>query len=128
MQGSAAEAALKYYDNYNNKRFDKVVELIAEDCVYEGRWGGCLVSAAHAGAGRQAAWRGIWADGTGASACWLPHLTSPPSSADLIYQEPFRGRAAIAAYLQKVEKIVPPDIKFVVEDITEGGRTAGVRW
>eukprot|EP00887_Chlorella_sp_A99_P003407 scaffold7.g3407.t1 len=48
---------------------------------------------------------------------------------DLIYQEPFVGKAAIAAYFQKVERLVPPDIKFVVEDITEGdGRKAGVRW
>ncbi len=56
------------------------------------------------------------------------YLSSPLNSADLIYQDAFVGRAAIAQYFQKIERLVPPDIKFVVEDITEGGRKAGVRW
>lgn len=48
---------------------------------------------------------------------------------DLIYQEPFRGRAAVAAYFDKIERLVPKDIKFVVEDITDGDpRRVGVRW
>ena len=34
---SAAEAAQSYYDNYNAKRIDKIMDLMAEDCVYEGR-------------------------------------------------------------------------------------------
>jgi hypothetical protein len=46
----------------------------------------------------------------------------------LIYQDAFVGRAAIAEYFKKIERLVPPDIKFVVEDISDGGRKAGVRW
>ena len=48
---------------------------------------------------------------------------------DLIYQEPFRGREAIAGYFEKIERLVPKDIKFVVEDITGGDDgKCGVRW
>ena len=48
---------------------------------------------------------------------------------DLIYQEPFRGRKEIAAYFDKIEQLVPKDIKFAVEDITEGDpKKVGVRW
>lgn len=80
---TAREAALAYYDSYNRKDIAGVLDLIAEDCVYE----------------------------------------------DLIYQEPFRGREAIAAYFDKIERLVPSDIKFVVEDITDGDpRRVGVRW
>jgi hypothetical protein len=39
------------------------------------------------------------------------------------------GRAQIAAYFKKIEKLVPKDIKFCVEDITDGDpRRCGVRW
>ena len=39
------------------------------------------------------------------------------------------GRAQIAAYFKKIETLVPADIKFCVEDITEGDpRRCGVRW
>ncbi|GAB4821572.1 hypothetical protein N2152v2_008618 [Parachlorella kessleri] len=85
---TAAEAAQSYYDNYNTKRIDKIMELMAEDCVYEEYY----------------------------------------MHADLVYQDAFVGRAAIAKYFKKVGRLVPSDIKFVVEDITEGGRKAGVRW
>ena len=54
--------------------------------------------------------------------------TSGRLPADLVYQDAFVGRAEIAQYFKKVGRLVPPDIKFVVEDITEGGRKAGVRW
>ena len=48
---------------------------------------------------------------------------------DLVYQDPFVGRPAIAAYFDKIDRLVPPDIKFVVEDITDGDpRKVGVRW
>lgn len=48
---------------------------------------------------------------------------------DLIYQDPFVGRAAIAAYFRRIERLVPPDIRFCVEDITDGDpRRCGVRW
>ena len=80
---TAKEAAMAYYNNYNNKNIAAVLELIAEDCIYE----------------------------------------------DLIYQEPFRGRTEIAAYFDKIERLVPKDIKFVVEDITDGDpMRVGVRW
>ena len=80
---TAKEVALAYYENYNSKRIDGILELLAEDCVYE----------------------------------------------DLVYQEPFVGRDAIAAYLRKVEAMVPSDVRFVVEDITDGDpRRVGVRW
>ncbi|KAL4535829.1 hypothetical protein Ndes2526A_g05392 [Nannochloris sp. 'desiccata'] len=80
---TATEAAIAYYTNYNNKNIPAVLDLIAEDCVYE----------------------------------------------DLIYQDPFRGRREIAKYFEKIEQLVPKDIKFVVEDITEGDpKKVGVRW
>ena len=80
---TAREVALAYYENYNKKDIGKVLELIADEVVYE----------------------------------------------DLIYQEPFRGRAAVAAYFDKIERLVPKDIKFVVEDMTDGDpRRVGVRW
>ncbi len=48
---------------------------------------------------------------------------------DMIYLEPFCGHEAIRAYFEKVRSIVPPDLKFAVEDITEGdARAAGVKW
>lgn len=80
---TARDVALAYYENYNNKDIDGVLQLIAEDVVYE----------------------------------------------DLIYQEPFRGRDAVKAYFDKIERLVPKDIKFVVEDITDGDpKRVGVRW
>jgi len=80
---TATEAAMAYYTNYNNKNIPAVLDLIAEDCVYE----------------------------------------------DLIYQDPFQGRGEIAKYFEKIEQLVPKDIKFVVEDITEGDpKKVGVRW
>mmetsp|Transcript_14205 Transcript_14205/g.30781 ORF Transcript_14205/g.30781 Transcript_14205/m.30781 type:complete len:484 (+) Transcript_14205:63-1514(+) len=48
---------------------------------------------------------------------------------DMIYEEPFRGRAEIAAYLRKVRGIVPSDLKFVIEDATEGDPyKVGIMW
>lgn len=48
---------------------------------------------------------------------------------DLIYEDPFVGREALAAYFKKIGQLVPQDIKFCVEDITEGdSRRCGVRW
>ena len=80
---TARDVALAYYENYNNKDIDGVLQLIAKDVVYE----------------------------------------------DLIYQEPFRGRDAVKAYFEKIERLVPKDIKFVVEDITDGDpKRVGVRW
>ena len=41
----------------------------------------------------------------------------------------FRGTKEIRAYFDKVVSIVPPDLKFVVEDITDGDpRKVGVKW
>lgn len=33
---TAREVALRFYESYNEKRMDKVMELIAPDCVYQG--------------------------------------------------------------------------------------------
>jgi ketosteroid isomerase-like protein len=80
---TAKDVALAYYTNYNNKNIPGVLELIADDCVYE----------------------------------------------DLVYQEPFRGKREVAAYFERLGAMLPPDIKFVVEDITEGDpMRVGVRW
>ena len=47
----------------------------------------------------------------------------------MIYLEPFAGHAQIRAYFDKVVSIVPPDLRFVVEDITDGDpRKVGVKW
>lgn len=80
---TATEAALAYYTAYNEKRIDKVMELIAPNCYYE----------------------------------------------DLVYEDPFVGRGQIGAYFKKIGELVPPDIKFCVEDITDGDpKKCGVRW
>ena len=48
---------------------------------------------------------------------------------DMIYLEPFAGHAEIRAYFDKVVSIVPQDLKFVVEDITDGDPCkVGVKW
>lgn len=47
---------------------------------------------------------------------------------DLIYQEPFRGKAEVATYFENIGELVPKDIKFVVDDITEGSDRCGVMW
>ncbi len=63
---------------------------------------------------------------------------------DLVYLEPFRGRAAVAAYFAALSKSVPDDVRFVVEGVTGGEgdlllepgaesgtgatSTVGVRW
>lgn len=48
---------------------------------------------------------------------------------DLIYQEPFQGKQSVAAYFTKIGNLVPKDIKFVVDDITESDeRKCGVLW
>ncbi len=48
---------------------------------------------------------------------------------DMIYLEPFRGHKEIRQYFEKVVSIVPPDLKFTVEDITDGDpHKVGVKW
>jgi len=48
---------------------------------------------------------------------------------DLIYQDPFKGKDAIRAYFEKIDSIIPEDVKFCVEDISDGSdRCVGVRW
>ena len=48
---------------------------------------------------------------------------------DMIYLEPFKGRKEIRKYFDKVVSIVPPDLKFCVEDITSGDpHKVGVKW
>ena len=48
---------------------------------------------------------------------------------DMIYLEPFKGTAEIRRYFDKVTSIVPGDLQFFVEDITDGDpRKVGVKW
>ncbi|KIY98255.1 hypothetical protein MNEG_9707 [Monoraphidium neglectum] len=48
---------------------------------------------------------------------------------DLVYEEPHEGREGVMAWLEKVRKYAPDDLKFVIEDITEGDPfRAGVQW
>lgn len=72
-----------YYENYNEKRIDKVLELFDEQVEYQ----------------------------------------------DLIYQDSFKGKEELAAYFKKIGALVPSDIRFVVDDITEGDENkCGVLW
>ncbi len=55
--------------------------------------------------------------------------TYPPLHADLVYPEPFVGRQEIDTFMRKIAKSVPKEIKFCVEDATDGDpRKVGVRW
>ncbi|KAG1670978.1 hypothetical protein FOA52_014367 [Chlamydomonas sp. UWO 241] len=48
---------------------------------------------------------------------------------DMIYEEPFVGRAEVVKYLTKVFNMLPKDLKFVMEDVTEGdSRKVGIMW
>ena len=48
---------------------------------------------------------------------------------DMIYLEPFKGTTEIRNYFDKVTSIVPGDLQFFVEDITDGDpRKVGVKW
>ena len=48
---------------------------------------------------------------------------------DMIYLEPFKGTKEVRKYFDKVTSIVPGDLKFCVEDITDGDpRKVGVKW
>ncbi|KAI8473351.1 MAG: hypothetical protein J3K34DRAFT_519018 [Monoraphidium minutum] len=48
---------------------------------------------------------------------------------DLVYEEPHEGREGVMAWLEKVRQYAPDDLKFVIEDITEGDPLrAGVAW
>ncbi|CAL5220468.1 g2491 [Coccomyxa viridis] len=48
---------------------------------------------------------------------------------DMIYLEPFKGAKEVRRYFDKVTSIVPGDLKFCVEDITDGDpRKVGVKW
>jgi hypothetical protein len=48
---------------------------------------------------------------------------------DMIYLEPFKGHKEIREYFDKVVSIVPSDLKFTVEDITDGDpQKVGVKW
>eukprot|EP00889_Picochlorum_renovo_P007470 jgi/Picre1/34500/NNA_001968.t1 len=79
----AKDVLTSYYDNYNEKRIDKVLELFDDDVEYQ----------------------------------------------DLIYQDAFKGKQELEAYFKKIGELVPKDIRFVVDDITEGDENkCGVLW
>jgi hypothetical protein len=46
-----------------------------------------------------------------------------------VYDDPFVGKAELAAYFDKIERLVPGDIRFVVDDITgSDAKKVGVIW
>lgn len=46
-----------------------------------------------------------------------------------MYEEPHEGRAAVLAWLEKVRAYAPPDLQFVIEDVTGADDyAAGVQW
>lgn len=47
---------------------------------------------------------------------------------DLIYKEAFRGKAAVQSFMQKNLEAAPEDLKFVLERISDGERSAGFTW
>ncbi|KAG2496686.1 hypothetical protein HYH03_005104 [Edaphochlamys debaryana] len=48
---------------------------------------------------------------------------------DMIYEDPFEGREAVIKYLGKIRRTVPDDLKFVIEDVTDGdSRAVGIAW
>ncbi|PSC68605.1 polyketide cyclase [Micractinium conductrix] len=80
---AAADTVRAYYDRYNARDIDGVLDLMAEDVYYH----------------------------------------------DMIYEDAFCGLPELTAYFKKVEALIPDDVRFVVEDLTEGDpRRCGVRW
>ncbi|GFR41781.1 hypothetical protein Agub_g2542, partial [Astrephomene gubernaculifera] len=58
-----------------------------------------------------------------------PLLAEQVSYHDMIYSQPFVGRQQVLTYLEKVRRTVPSDLRFVIEDITDGDpRAVGVSW
>ncbi|WIA22631.1 hypothetical protein OEZ86_009610 [Tetradesmus obliquus] len=48
---------------------------------------------------------------------------------DLVYDEPHEGREGVMSWLKKIRRYAPDDLKFVIEDITDGDATkVGVKW
>ena len=44
-------------------------------------------------------------------------------------QEPFVGKEALRGYFDKVSKIIPPDLKFNLDEVTSGDpHFVGVKW
>ena len=56
-------------------------------------------------------------------------LAEDVSYHDMIYEEPFKGRQEVVGYLRKVRAIVPEDLKFVIDDVTDGDASrVGITW
>lgn len=48
---------------------------------------------------------------------------------DMIIEDPFVGRAAVVAFMKEVRDTIPKDLKFVVDDITDGDDSkVGIVW
>ena len=59
----------------------------------------------------------------------VPQTKHYAADHDMIYLEPFKGNTEIRKYFDKVTSIVPGDLQFFVEDITDGDpRKVGVKW
>ena len=60
---------------------------------------------------------------------WSLRQDTHAADHDMIYLEPFKGTTEIRKYFDKVTSIVPGDLQFFVEDITDGDpRKVGVKW
>eukprot|EP00879_Flechtneria_rotunda_P020166 GHRR01021207.1.p1 GENE.GHRR01021207.1~~GHRR01021207.1.p1 ORF type:complete len:250 (+),score=70.72 GHRR01021207.1:159-908(+) len=56
-------------------------------------------------------------------------LADEVSYHDLVYEEPHEGKKGVLGWLKKVRKYAPDDLKFVIEDITDGDPLkVGVKW
>lgn len=113
------QAARAYYDAYNAKDIERVMELIAPDCVCERRrcGGGADWARRSAPARPSCAWLAGAAGRQRRPAvrpsprltclgCRLP-LAIPGADEDLVHQDAFVGREAIAAYFAEIERLVP---------------------
>ncbi len=47
---------------------------------------------------------------------------------DLIYSEPFQGKAAVRAFLRQSRENAPPGLRFVLDDVSDGEDACGLTW
>lgn len=58
----------------------------------------------------------------------LPYFDDDVVYEDLIYGEPFEGKAAVADFLRKTRAAAPKGLKFVLDDISDGAEACGFTW
>jgi ketosteroid isomerase-like protein len=73
--------------------------------------------------------RELWAAfNSGAFASAAPLFAESAVYHDTLYAAPFRGRAAIAAHLARMERAFEAGLVFVVDDLCASGGSAAARW